>query len=244
MSACSGGGMKYGGQSAPPGEINQGVCDWLLFGRFHEPIIGAVSRRPAIGIRSLELCPRPLLQSGATVISDGHDTAPDGMVAAPPFIASVGWRFLTKCRFSRLRFESMAIGPRDEHRSSYAHSATGLRWALAVVSVIAVAAVIAAVTLWLKPRHVEQSPPGEQAPTGVARADLEQITGQELRQKFPGPPVRITCPGDLPAKVGASENCVLKRNGQEFRLAITITTATSATDARWTFTLGEKLPAA
>ena len=136
----------------------------------------------------------------------------------------------------------MAMGPRDEFKSSYPDPTTGLRWALAAVSVIAVAAVITAVTLWLKPRHVEQAPPKEKASTGVPRADLEQITGQELRQKFPGPPVRITCPGDLPAKVGASEDCVLRRFGQEFRLTITITTVTTPTDATWTYKLGEKLP--
>ncbi len=136
----------------------------------------------------------------------------------------------------------MTMGPRDEYRSSDLDSTTGLRWALAVVSVIAVAAVGTAVTLWLKPRQVEQAPPEQKASTGVPRADLEQITGQELRQKFPGPPVRITCPGDLPAKVGASEDCVLRRFDQEFRLTITITTVTSPTDASWTFTLGEKLP--
>ena len=143
-------------------------------------------------------------------------------------------------------------GPRDEYRSSYPEPTTGLRWALALVSVIAVAAVIAAVTLWLKPRHVEQAAaeprhveqaaPGVKASTGVPRADLEQITGQELRQKFPGPPVRITCPGDLPAKVGASEDCVLRRFGEEFRVTITITVVTSPTDASWSFTLGEKIP--
>ncbi len=137
---------------------------------------------------------------------------------------------------------SMTMGPRDEYRSSDPNSTTGLRWALAVVSVIAVAAVGTAVTLWLKPRQLEQTPPEQQASTGVPRADLEQITGQELRQKFPGPPVRITCPGDLPAKVGASEDCVLRRFDQEFRLTITITTVSSPTDATWTFTLGEKLP--
>ena len=137
----------------------------------------------------------------------------------------------------------MTMGPRDEHRSTYPDSTTGLRWALALVSIIAVAAVIAAVTLWLRPRHVEQAPPAEKASTGVPRADLEQITGQELRQQFPGPPVRITCPGDLPAKVGASEDCVLRRFGQEFHMAITITEVTSPTDAKWRFTLGEKIPA-
>ena len=140
------------------------------------------------------------------------------------------------------RIVAMTMGPRDEYKSSYPDPTTGLRWALALVSVIAVAAVGAAVTLWLKPRQVEQAPPVEKASTGVPRADLEQITGQELRQKFPGPPVRITCPGDLPAKVGASEDCVLRRFDQEFRLTITITAVTSPTDASWTFTLGEKLP--
>jgi VCBS repeat-containing protein len=32
------------------------------------------------------------------------------------------------------------------------------------------------VTLWLKPRHVEQAPPKEQAPTGVPRAGLSVST--------------------------------------------------------------------
>lgn len=132
-------------------------------------------------------------------------------------------------------------GPRDEYKSDIPDPTTGLRWALAVVSVIAVAAVITAVTLWVKPRHVEQAPPAEKASTGVSRADLEQITGQDLRQQFPGPPVRITCPGDLPAKVGASEDCVLRRFGQEFRLTITITEVLSPTDANWRFALGEKI---
>ena len=121
---------------------------------------------------------------------------------------------------------------------------------MAVVSVIAVAAVITAVTLWVKPRHVEQAapaqveqaPPAKKAPASVPRAELEQTTGQELRQRFPGPPVRITCPEDLPAKVGASEDCVLRRFGQDFRLTITITAVTSPTDASWSFTVGEKLP--
>ena len=135
----------------------------------------------------------------------------------------------------------MAMGPRDEYRSNYPDPTIRLGWALAVVSVIAVAAVITAVTLWLNPRHVEQAPPPAKASTGVPRADLEQITGQDLRLKFPGPPVRISRPGDLPAKVGASEDCVLSRFGQEFRLTITITSATSPTDANWRFTLGEKL---
>lgn len=138
----------------------------------------------------------------------------------------------------------MTMGPRDEYRSAYPDSTTRLGWALAVVSVVAVAAVITAVTLWLNPRQVEQAPPQEKekASAGVSRVDLEQITGQDLRLKFPGPPVRITCPGDLPAKVGATQDCVLRRFGQEFKLTITITSATSPTDANWTFTLGEKLP--
>lgn len=132
-------------------------------------------------------------------------------------------------------------GPRDEYTSNYPDPTKGLRWALALVSLIAVAAAIAAVTLWLKPRQVEQAPAEEKTSTGVPRSDLEQITGQELRQQYPGPPVRITCPGDLPAKVGASEDCVLRRFGQEFRLKITITEVKSPTDVNWRFTLGEKL---
>ena len=131
--------------------------------------------------------------------------------------------------------------PREEYKSNLPDPTRALKWALAVVSVIALAAIITAVTLWLKPRHVEQASPAQKASSGVPRADLEQITGQELRQKFPGPPVRITCPDDLPAKVGASEDCVLRRFGQNFRLAITITEVKSPTDVNWNFKLGEKL---
>lgn len=143
------------------------------------------------------------------------------------------------------------MGPRDEYRSAYPDSTKGLRWALALVSVIAVAAVIAAVTLWLNPRHIEQAPPSErteQAPpteepsTGVPRTDLEQITAQELRLQFPGPPVRITCPpGNLPAEMGASVDCVLKRSGDSFRLTLTVTGVRSPTDAIWNIKLGEKI---
>lgn len=136
------------------------------------------------------------------------------------------------------------MGPRDEYRSSYPDPTVRLRWALAVVSVIALAAVITAVTLWLNPRHTEQAstPPSKKPSTGVPRADLEQITAQNLRLQFPGPPVRITCPDDLPAKVGASEDCLMRRFDQDFRITLTITSATSPADASWRFTLGEKLP--
>lgn len=141
-------------------------------------------------------------------------------------------------------------GPRDEYKSGLPDSTTGLRWALAVVSLVAVAATITAVTLWLKPRQVEQAAPQDKAeqalptktaPTDVPRADLEQFTGQDLRQRFPGPPIRITCPGDLPAKVGASEECVLRRSNEEFRLTLTITSGTSPFDAVWSTRLGERI---
>lgn len=121
---------------------------------------------------------------------------------------------------------------------------------MAVVSVIAVAAVITAVMLWTKPRHVEQAPPNEKAEqaapsktpaTDVPRADLEQFTGQELRQRFPGPPIRITCPGDLPAKAGATQDCVLRRSNEDFRLTLTITSATSPFDAVWSTAVGERI---
>ena len=69
-----------------------------------------------------------------------------------------------------------------------------------------------------------------------------EITGQLLLQKFPGPPVWITCPDDLPAKIGASEDCALRRFGGQFRLTITIAAVTSPTDANWTYQLGEKIP--
>jgi hypothetical protein len=147
------------------------------------------------------------------------------------------------------------MGPRDEFRSSYRDSTRHLVWALVIVSVIALAAVVAAVTLWLRPRPAEQSRSAEPQPTEprrtqqqqpanvVPRADLEQITGQDIRLKFPGPPVRITCPADLPVRIGASVDCALRRgnDNNRFRLTLTITKGTSPINADWSWRLGDKI---
>lgn len=125
--------------------------------------------------------------------------------------------------------------PRDEFRSPYKSPNAGLRWALAVVSVIAFAAVITSVALWVKSR------PAEHIEGAVPRGDLEQITGQEVRQKFPGSALLISCPSDLPPQIGASEDCVMKRGGRKYRITLHMTDVKSASDATWHWTLGEEL---
>jgi len=127
------------------------------------------------------------------------------------------------------------MGPRDELGSAYPGSNKGLIWALVVMSVIALAAGITALALW-------QSRSTKRTDT-VPNNEVEQITSQEVRQKFPGAPVVITCPDQLRPKLGASEECVMKRSGQQYGITIEIIQVNSPTDVNWRWTLGSEIPA-
>lgn len=126
-----------------------------------------------------------------------------------------------------------SMGPRDEFRSSYPRSNRGLIWALVTVSVLALAAGITALALW-------QSRPTTRTDT-VPNNEVEQITSQEIRQQFPGPPVVVTCPDQLRPKVGAAEECVMKRLDRKYRLTIELTQVRSPTDVNWRWELGDEI---
>ena len=78
----------------------------------------------------------------------------------------------------------------------------------------------------------------------VPRSDLEQITGQQVREQSGGGPVVITCPSDLPIELGAKVKCALAQDSKRFEITITITEARSANDAKWSWEVGRQLPAA
>jgi DnaJ-class molecular chaperone len=75
----------------------------------------------------------------------------------------------------------------------------------------------------------------------VPKGDLEQITGQQVREQSGGGPVVITCPGDLPIHLGASEQCVLAQDGKHFAITIKITKVKSTNDASWDWQVGQQL---
>lgn len=77
----------------------------------------------------------------------------------------------------------------------------------------------------------------------VPKRDLEQITAQQIREQSGGGPVVITCPNDLPIKLGATEQCVLAQDGKHFALTIKITKATSPNDATWDWQVGKEISA-
>ncbi|MCV7233500.1 DUF4333 domain-containing protein [Mycobacterium branderi] len=83
-----------------------------------------------------------------------------------------------------------------------------------------------------------------QSQAAVPKGDLEQITAQQIREQSGGGPIVITCPGDLPIKLGATEQCVLAQDGKRFHVTIRITKATSPNDATWDWQVGEQLSAA
>ncbi|WP_369407288.1 DUF4333 domain-containing protein [Mycobacterium noviomagense] len=80
------------------------------------------------------------------------------------------------------------------------------------------------------------------AQPAVPKGDLEQITAQQIREQSGGGPVVINCPGDLPIKLGATEQCVLAQDGKHFHLTIRITKATSPDNASWDWQVGDEIP--
>lgn len=73
------------------------------------------------------------------------------------------------------------------------------------------------------------------------KADLQQITAQQVRDKYGGGPVTISCPTDLPLTVGAAVQCTLDQDGKRFELSITMTRVSSPTDAHWDWQIGHQL---
>jgi len=61
------------------------------------------------------------------------------------------------------------------------------------------------------------------SPHAVSKADVaDQITAK-LTDAAGNKPNSVTCPHDLPAKVGAQLNCQMKVKGQEFNVNVTVT---------------------
>lgn len=77
------------------------------------------------------------------------------------------------------------------------------------------------------------------AQPAVPKRDVEQITAQLIRDKSGGGPYVITCPGDLPIKLGANMRCVLAdQQGTHRELTVTITKADSPNNAAWDWEVG------
>lgn len=115
----------------------------------------------------------------------------------------------------------------------------------------ALLATLAASTMLLSGCHVTVGTPTTTTPSttttssaaqgAVPLNDLQQITAQQVREKSGGGPVVITCPRDLPIRLGASEQCVLAQDGKQFEITIKITKATSPNDASWDWQVGKQI---
>ena len=79
------------------------------------------------------------------------------------------------------------------------------------------------------------------AQPSVPKSDLEQITGQEVREKSGGGTIVVACPGDLPIKMGATQVCTLDQDGKHFNITLTINKADSPNDASWGWEIGPPL---
>jgi Domain of unknown function (DUF4333) len=89
--------------------------------------------------------------------------------------------------------------------------------------------------------HVNAS--SNAAPT-VPKRQLEDTTADQIQHNT-GKRPQVACPTDIPAKAGATADCVATAwNGQRFKLTITITKMTSPSDGEFHYHIGAQLPAA
>lgn len=77
----------------------------------------------------------------------------------------------------------------------------------------------------------EQAVPGT-GQLAVAKADVEEQAATELAAQVGRRPAAITCPSDLPARVGATLRCTLHDDGTTFGLTVTVT-AVAGTDVKF-----------
>ncbi len=109
-------------------------------------------------------------------------------------------------------------------------------------------AVLAAPVLMMTGCHVSigtgPAPRAEHGRSAIPKSDVEQLTAQQIRDKVGDAPFVITCPADLPARVGATEECVLNRDGKRFRLTVEISEVTAAGKVHWDYELGGEITGA
>ena len=84
--------------------------------------------------------------------------------------------------------------------------------------------------------------PSEAAGPSIPKRDVEQVTAQLIREKSGGGPYVITCPNDLPIKMGASMQCVVAdQDHVHHELTVTITKADSPNNATWDWEVGKEI---
>src|SRR5690625_2233120 len=88
------------------------------------------------------------------------------------------------------------------------------------------------------------APRAEHGRSTIPKSDVEQLTAQQIRDKVGDAPFVITCPADLPAKMGATEECVLNREGKRFRLTVEVSDVTAAGKVHWDYELGDEITGA
>lgn len=76
----------------------------------------------------------------------------------------------------------------------------------------------------------------------IPKRDVEQVTAQLIREKSGGGPYVISCPNDLPIKMGASMQCVVADQAHvHHELTVTITKADSPNNATWDWEVGKEI---
>lgn len=84
----------------------------------------------------------------------------------------------------------------------------------------------------LKPPTSSAAGSAAAAGPAVPRAQVEKITAEQI-SKSDGMPIDVSCPEDLPMRLGATEQCTAMRDGKRYEVAITVNKADPPMSANW-----------
>jgi hypothetical protein len=104
--------------------------------------------------------------------------------------------------------------------------------ALNTRTMVAAGVLVAAGLLGACSAHVEVGTPSSSSPTstspaappGVSKEKLAAVVKQRLEEKVGKKADSVVCNGDLPAQVGATQQCVLTDGADQYRVTVTAST--------------------
>ena len=75
----------------------------------------------------------------------------------------------------------------------------------------------------------------------VPKSQVEKITAQQWQAQIGGDPVSVSCPADLPMKLGATEDCIGTQGNVRYPIKIKVNHANPPNDAKWDWEVGQPM---
>ena len=76
----------------------------------------------------------------------------------------------------------------------------------------------------------------------IPKAQIEQHTPEQIKAQHPDKPVAVSCPADLPQRNGASEQCLLTSNTEQYPVTVTVSGVGTPNGAGVDWQIGHRIP--